>query len=119
MTSQSDVSASLNFHRFPSNFKLKQIKVRSCEIAYGEDNVIEVRIVKDDNFLHMTETDCGTERENLDEPDEQDIRRNEADDEIARRLREGESYRSIQRELGVSPNAIAKVKRRIDSSLQS
>ena len=90
--------------------------MRSCEIAYGEDNVIEVRIVKDDNFLHMTETDCGTERENLDEPDEQDIRRN---DEIARRLREGESYRSIQRELGVSPNAIAKVKRRIDSSLQS
>ena len=93
--------------------------MRSCEIAYGEDNVIEVNIVKENNYLHMVSTGFGTERDNLDEPDEQDIRRGEADDEIARRLREGESYRSIQRELGVSPNAIAKVKRRIDSSLQS
>ena len=80
---------------------------------------IELCIVREDNFLHMAETGCGSERDNLDEPDEQDIRRNEADDEIARPLREGESYRTIQRELGVSPNAIAKVKRRIDSSLQS
>lgn len=82
-------------------------------MAYGEDNVIELNIVKEGTFLHMAETGCGSERDNLDEPDEQDIRRSEADDEIARRLREGESYRNIQREKGVSCNRVNKVRRQL------
>ena len=31
----------------PSSRYIKQIKVRSCEMTYGEDNVIEVRLVKE------------------------------------------------------------------------
>lgn len=95
----------------PSSRYIKQIKVRSCEMTYGEDNVIEVNIVKDGPFLHMVEAGFGSERENLDEPDEQDIARDEADEEIARRLKEGESYRTIQRELGVTANKVAKIKK--------
>lgn len=82
-------------------------------MMYGEDNVLEVKIVKEGSFLHMAEIGYGTERDNLDEPDAEDIQRNEADEEIARRLRDGESYRSISKELGVSQNRIAKVRNKM------
>lgn len=95
----------------PKSRYIKQIKVRSCELNYGEDNVIEVKIVKDDNFLHMVTTGYGSERDNLDEPDEEDVLRDEAEKEIARRLQEGESYRSIQRDLGVSSRQITRISR--------
>ena len=70
-------------------------------------------IVKDDDFLHFRVNGYGTEAENLDEPDEDNEKRKEADSEIERRLREGESYRTIQRELGVTPRDIAKVSKKI------
>ena len=79
----------------------------------GEDNAVEVKIVKEGAFLHMAETGYGTERDNLDEPDAEDIQRNEADEEIARRLRDGESYRTIQKEMGISPNRITKVRNKM------
>lgn len=102
----------------PSSRYIKQIKVRSCELNYGEDNVIEVKIVKDDNFLHMVTTGFGSERDNLDEPDEEDVLRDEAEKEIARRLQEGESYRSIQRDLGVTTSKISRVSRIIKPKLE-
>ena len=79
----------------------------------GEDNAVEVKIVKEGSFLHMAKTGYGTERDNLDEPDAEDIQRNEADEEIARRLRDGESYRTIQKEMGISPNRITKVRNKM------
>ena len=82
-------------------------------MMYGEDNVLEVKIVKEGSFLHMAEIGYGTERDNLDEPDAEDIQRNEADEEIARRLRDGESYRSISKELGISQKRIAKVRNKM------
>ena len=97
----------------PSSRYIKQIKVRSTEMTYGDDNVIECDIVKDDDFLHFRVNGYGTEAENLDEPDEDNEKRKEADSEIERRLREGESYRTIQRELGVTPRDIAKVSKKI------
>ena len=57
----------------------------------------------------MVPTGYGSERDNLDEPDEQDILRDEAEQEIARRLREGESYRSISKEMGISTRQVFKV----------
>ena len=88
-------------------------------MTYGEDNVIECKIVKDGNFLHLAETGYGTERDNLDEPDEQDILRDEADEEIARRLREGESYTSIQKQLGVSTKKISRISKIVKSQTDS
>ena len=70
-------------------------------------------IVKDDDFLHFRVNGYGTEAENLDEPDEDYEKRKEADSEIERRLREGETYKTIQRELGVTPRDIAKVSKKI------
>ena len=100
----------------PSSRYIKQIKVRSTEMTYGDDNVIECDIVKDDDFLHFRVNGYGTEAENLDEPDEDNEKRKEADSEIERRLREGESYRSIQRELRVSPSDISRVSRRLKNT---
>ena len=97
----------------PSSRYIKQIKVRSTEMTYGDDNVIECDIVKDDDFLHFRVNGYGTEAENLDEPDEDYERRKEADGEIARRLMEGETYATIQREMGVNPRVIAKVSREL------
>ena len=73
-------------------------------------------IVKDDDFLHFRVNGYGTEAENLDEPDEDYEKRKEADGEIERRLREGESYRTIQRELRVSPSDISRVSRRLKNA---
>ena len=75
-------------------------------MEYGEDNVIEAKLIKDDDFLQMVITGYGTEAENLEAPDEEDILRDEADEEIARRLGEGESYRSIAKEMGVSTKKV-------------
>ena len=100
----------------PASRYIKQIKVRSTEMTYGDDNVIECDIVKDDDFLHFRVNGYGTEAENLDEPDEDYEKRKEADSEIERRLREGESYRSIQRVLRVSPSDISRVSRRLKNT---
>ena len=40
----------------------------------------------------------------------------EADEEIARRLRDGESYRSISKDLGVSNRIIMRVRKRMQSN---
>ena len=90
----------------PGGRYIKQIKVRSCEMEYGEDNVIETKLIKEDDFLQMVITGYGTEADNLEKPDEQDILRGEADEEIARRIGEGESYRSIANEMGVSTKKV-------------
>ena len=100
----------------PSSRYIKQIKVRSCELEFGEDNVIEAKLIKDDDFLQMVITGYGTEAENLEAPDEEDILRDEADEEIARRLGEGESYRTIMREMGVSQKTVQRVKKIIDKN---
>ena len=47
------------------------------------------------------------------QPDENKIRRKEADIEIARRLNEHQSYSTIQKEMGVSSKTIAKVSRNL------
>ena len=70
-------------------------------------------------LLHMVPTGYGSERDNLDEPDEQDILRDEAEQEIARRLREGETYVSIQKSLGVSSKTVSKVSRILKNTAAS
>lgn len=99
----------------PSSRYIKQIKARSTEILYGEDNVIEGKIVKDGCYLHFEQTGFGTEAENLEEPNAQDIIRDECDEEIARRLKLGQTYKTIEREMGVNPRVIARVSHALKS----
>ena len=75
-------------------------------------------IVKDDDFLHFRVNGYGTEAENLDEPDEDNEKRKEANAEIARRLVEGETYSTIQRETGASPRTIAKISKNLKKKLE-
>ena len=92
-------------------FYLLDVAVAAVEVAaaYGKGRVAEVEQVARPRRVNG----YGTEAENLDEPDEDYEKRKEADSEIERRLREGESYRTIQRELGVTPRDIAKVSKKI------
>ena len=102
----------------PSSRYIKQIKVRSTEMTYGDDNVIECDIVKEDDFLHFEVKGHGTEAENLDEPDEDYEKCKEANAEIARRLVEGETYSTIQRETGASPRTIVKISKNLKKSVE-
>ena len=103
----------------PSSRYIKQIKARSCQLTYGEDNVIETRIVKEKPLHHRVPTGYGSGRDNLDEPGEQDLLRDEAEQENARRLQEGETYVSIQKSLGVSSKTVSKVSRILKNTAAS
>ena len=73
-----------------------QLKVRSTEQQYGPDNVMNFRIEKDDNFLHFVHTGFSTEDDNLEEPDEIDLEKEESRNQIAALRAQGKSIREIQ-----------------------
>lgn len=87
---------------------IKQIKVRSAEMQYGEDNVIKCRIAKEDAFLGFVETGYGTEDEILCSM-QGSLNPDDKTEEIKRMLRAGESYLSIQNTLKASPKIIARI----------
>ena len=72
-----------------------QLKVRSTEQQYGPDNVMNFRIEKDDNFLHFVHTGFSTEVDNLEEPDEIDLEKEESRNQIAALRAQGKSVREI------------------------
>ena len=73
-----------------------QLKVRSTEQQYGPDNVMNFRIEKDDNFLHFVHTGFSTEDDNLEEPDEIDLEKEESRNQIAALRAQGKSVREIK-----------------------
>ena len=72
-----------------------QLKVRSTEQQYGPDNVMNFRIEKDDNFLHFVHTGFSAENDNLEEPDEIDLEKEESRNQIAALRAQGKSVREI------------------------
>ncbi len=90
----------------PAGRYIKQIKVRSSEMLYGETNVITGEMVKRGADLQIEHQGFANERDLLDEPDADDIAREETREEIRRRVAEGQSYRSISAELKVSSKTI-------------
>ena len=87
-----------------------QLKVRSAEQQYGPDNVMNFRIEKDDNFLHFVHTGFSTESDNLEEPDEIDLEKEESRNQIRALRAQGKSVREIKA-LGYSVRQILKVTR--------
>lgn len=85
-----------------------------CGAETRDDNVIECNIVKDDDYLHFKVSGYGTEASNLDEPDEDYEKRRDAEQEIAWRLKEGESYRTIQKETDANTKLIAKINKSLE-----
>lgn len=89
---------------------IKQIKVRSSELLYGETNVIIAELRKEGDYIALAHTGFAWERDLLDEPDSDDIKRDEARDEIKRRLEEGQTVRQITREMKVSPKTVCRLR---------
>ena len=97
----------------PSGRYIKQIKVRNCELKYGENNVIVGELRKEGDNILIAHVATDWERNQLEEPDSDDIERDEARAEIARRLAEGQSYRSISSEMRVSQKTISQVAKKV------
>ena len=97
----------------PRGRYIKQIKVRSTEMMYGETNVITAMMVKQGDFIGLEHTGYAWEREQLEEPDSEDVERDEAREEIRRRLEEGQTVRQICQELKMAPKTVCKLKKDI------
>lgn len=85
---------------------IKQIKVRSAELQFGEDNVRRYVLGKQGGFLGLTPTGFATEREMLadDSDDTPDLRRSRAVELHAM----GKSLREIAAELNVGRSTVAR-----------
>lgn len=83
---------------------IKQLKVRSCELEYGFENVAVCEIRKDSNFIKFEFVSYSSESEHLKEFTEE-----EREDKVqtAREMfANGKSKRGIARELGVTEGTI-------------
>ena len=85
---------------------IKQLKVRSCELEYGYENVAVCEIRKDSNFIKFEFVVYGCESEHLKEYDDEE-RENRQQWAIEMHNR-GVSNRNIAREIGVSEGAVRK-----------
>jgi KaiC/GvpD/RAD55 family RecA-like ATPase len=86
---------------------VKQIKERSTEKIYGEDNVIVYEISKVDCFLGFTFLHCGTEADYLQELSEPT--KKELAEEIIRLHDLGKSLREIAKEMNVSHSKVRRI----------
>ena len=83
---------------------IKQLKVRSCELEYGFENVAVCEIRKDSNFIKFEFVSYGCESEHLKELSEQE---REDKQQSARDMHaQGVSKRNIAKELGVTEGTI-------------
>ena len=85
---------------------IKQIKVRSCEMVYGSENVAVCEIVKPHNFVHFEFVENGAESDHLKPRTKKDKTKLIAE---AKQLHsEGKSFRKIGELLGMSKNTAEK-----------
>ena len=93
---------------------IKQLKVRSCELEYGFENVAVCEIRKDSNFIKFEFVSYSSEAEHIKELDDEE-RENRQQRAIEMHNR-GVAKRNIARELGVSEGAIRKWIKQAESS---
>ena len=112
----------------PSGRYIKQIKTRTGEMLYGDNNVIVCNLQKDGPWLHFEETGYNWECKLLDDPDADDIDRGEATKEISRAeekkkkkeevkklMREGVKGTYLRTKYHLSPNTLIKWRKEIES----
>ncbi|MBO4954963.1 MAG: AAA family ATPase [Muribaculaceae bacterium] len=110
----------IDYTRRPYGRYIKQIKVRSSEMLYGDTNVIRASLVKEGCNITMRHDGFAAERDLLLQPDRLDIERGDAmvdsvdpvSEAIADRIARGKTYREIAAELGVSTKTVCRVARR-------
>ena len=99
----------------PAGRYIKQIKTRTGEMLYGDNNVIVCILRKDGCFLHFAETGYAYEKKLLEEPSPEAIERAKKRDEVLRLLKEGGTIREVANELSMSPKTVIKYRRESDS----
>lgn len=90
---------------------LKQLKVRSSQLLYGEDNVIELELVKDGAMLKFEERGFSEEKKHLGDPRKAD--REALRFEVERLWREGRPQREIAKETKRSLGTVNKLVQQI------
>lgn len=107
-----DAGLALGRSAYDNNLRyLKQVKVRTGELIYDEENVIVLDLVKEKGYLHFVAHGYANER-NLLRPATPDDDIDEIYN-ILRLKKEGKSLRSIAEELGIS---LGKVQRRLQKA---
>lgn len=89
---------------------IKQLKCRSTEITYDEDNVMVCEVVKENSFLHFKPIGYGNESEHLKKLDDKD--KNALIHKVKELSENGKSQRDIATELGISVGAVNKYLKR-------
>lgn len=92
---------------------IKQIKVRSSEMMYGDNNVITADLAKQGSFLMLAHNGFAKEYEVLDEDDGGDTNRS-INRQIEDLLRDGMAVRQISKKLSVSTRRICQVSKQMD-----
>lgn len=85
---------------------VKQLKVRSSELEYDDENVVIYELDQRDSFLQFVFMDYGREREHLSSPSEVD--RDTLIDKVKEMLEQGNSQRYIANELGIAVGTVNK-----------
>lgn len=85
---------------------VKQLKVRSSEMEYDENNVIVYEIAQKDSFLQFVFNDYGRESDHLQSPSETD--RDTIIMKVKELLKEGNTQRFTANELGIAVGTVNK-----------
>lgn len=85
---------------------IKQLKCRSTEITYDEDNVMVCEVVKENSFLHFKPVGYSCESEHLKKPDNKD--KKTLIDKVKELSEGGKSQRAIADELDISLGTVNK-----------
>jgi RecA-family ATPase len=86
---------------------IKQIKVRECEMQYGDENVMLCMLEKPHNFLSYRFIEYAAERDHLRQQSETD--KSERDSQIIDLYEELKSYRAVANQIGVSHQTVKRV----------
>ncbi|MDE6197850.1 MAG: AAA family ATPase [Muribaculaceae bacterium] len=93
----------------PHGRYIKQIKVRSSELLYGETNVIVGQLVKEGCYIHLKHLGTATEKELIEEPDDVQLKMEESRKQIRELLDQKKTVREIADQLGISKSYVSKL----------
>ena len=96
---------------------IKQVKTRTGELIYDEDNVAVCELTKEGGWLHLEFTGSGSERDHLAHPRVQEDK-SELRDQVRDLLTRGCSIRDIERETGMSHGSAQRMVKEIKSEFE-
>ena len=95
----------------PAGRYIKQIKTRTGEMLYGDNNVIVCILRKDGCFLHFAETGYDEEKEMFNDNNGLSVKQENIRQEILQRVDAGERVADISKAMRVSTKTVIKYKK--------